>query len=118
MSDSHSQSHGAADSHDHDGHDVAKDVRKYVLVFVALIIGTIFTVWASTIRFPSHSMNIAVALVIASVKVFLVAGFFMHLISEKKLIYSIMAVTVFFFIGLMYLTIWSMKPLNLIHIGM
>jgi hypothetical protein len=31
----------------------------------------------------------------------------MHLISERKMIYGILGFTVFFFIGLMFLTIWS-----------
>jgi caa(3)-type oxidase subunit IV len=52
---------------------------------------------------------VAIALFIASVKAFLVAGYFMHLISERKMIYGVMASTVFFFIALMWLTIWSMS---------
>ena len=55
------------------------------------------------------------ALFIACVKGFLVAGYFMHLISEKKMIYGILMATVFFFAGLMGLTIWSMNPNSLIH---
>jgi hypothetical protein len=45
--------------------------------------------------------------VIASGKAFLVCGYFMHLISERKMIYGILAFTAFFFIGLMFLTLWS-----------
>jgi cytochrome c oxidase subunit 4 len=86
---------------------IASHVRRYLYVFIALIIGTIFTVWASYIPFHSREINIGVALLIASCKAFLVAGFFMHLISEKKMIYAIMAFTAFFFIGLMSLTLWS-----------
>mgnify|MGYP001555130570 CR=1 FL=1 len=86
---------------------IAHHVRRYLYVFVALIIGTILTVWASYIPFPSREINIAVALVIASCKAFLVAGFFMHLISEKKMIYGILGFTVFFFTGLMALTLWA-----------
>jgi len=99
-----------SESHDH----VASHVRRYLLVFVALIIGTVLTVWASYIQFPSREINIAVALVIASCKAFLVAGFFMHLVSEKKMIYGILGFTAFFFVGLMALTLWSMGdfPLN------
>jgi cytochrome c oxidase subunit 4 len=94
---------------DHSEHadHLASHIRRYLLVFVALIIGTIFTVWASYIHFPSHEINIGVALLIASCKAFLVAGYFMHLMSEKKMIYSILAFTVFFFCGLMALTLWS-----------
>src|SRR5215469_6239474 len=86
---------------------IASHVRRYLIVFVALIIGTILTVWASYIPFPTREINIAVALVIASCKAFLVAGFFMHLISERKMIYGILGFTVFFVTGLMALTIWS-----------
>ena len=31
----------------------------------------------------------------------------MHLLSEKKLIYTVLGFTVFFFIGLMGLTLWA-----------
>ena len=52
-------------------------------------------------------VTVAIAMFVATVKSFLVAGYFMHLLSEKKMIYSILAVTVFFFIGLMGLTLWG-----------
>lgn len=90
-------------------------VRRYLIVFFALIIGTVFTVWASYIQFGSREINIVVALVIACTKAFLVAGFFMHLISERKMIYCVLAFTAFFFAGLMYLTVWSMSPPSVIH---
>jgi len=95
----------AAPHHDeHFGHHI----RRYLYVFYALLIGTAFTVWASYIHFGSHAWNIVVALIIAVTKAFLVAGYFMHLMSERKMIYSILAFTVFFFVGLMGLTLWSM----------
>ncbi len=101
---------------DHHGHDVHQEVRRYLIVFGCLFVGTILTVGAYYLHLPSVALTIAVALFIATVKAFLVAGFFMHLISEKKMIYGIMAATVFFFIGLMYLTVWSMQPTSLIHL--
>jgi cytochrome c oxidase subunit 4 len=97
-----------SDAHTHEHDSFSHHIRRYLFVFVALIIGTIFTVWASYIHFESRSINIGLALVIASTKAFLVAGYFMHLVSEKKMVYSIMAFTAFFFIGLMGLTLWSM----------
>ena len=106
-------------SENHTSHDVSKHVRGYLIVFGALLIGTILTVWASYIHFgakDSNVANIAVALIIASVKAFLVAGYFMHLISEKKMIYSILAFTGFFVAGLVFLTLWSMDPSSIIHI--
>lgn len=92
----------------HDAHDIKKSVRRYLFVFYALIVGTAITVGAYYIHIPSVAVTVAVALFIASVKAFLVAGYFMHLISEKKMIYGILASTAFFFAGLMYLTVWSL----------
>src|SRR5712664_3073504 len=105
-----------SDAHpaDHFSHHV----RRYLIVFVALLIGTAITVWASFIPFPHRALNIGVALFIASCKAFLVAGYFMHLISERKMIYGIMVFTAFFFAGLMFLTVWSFAdfpPLTIKH---
>ena len=86
------------------------------MVFLALLVGTVVTVGAYYLHLPSVALTVAVALFIASIKAFLVAGYFMHLISEKKMVYGILVATVFFFTGLMYLTIWSMQPTSLIHI--
>ncbi len=102
-------------SDEHHAHDFSHHVRRYLYVFFALIIGTVFTVWASFIDL-GHHWNIVLALVIASVKAFLVIGFFMHLVSEKKMIFCIMAFTVFFFAALMALTLWSMGHDSIIHI--
>jgi len=117
MSNSHShgpgQSHshgpgGEAHTHDaHDAHDVSKHVRTYIFVFVALLFGTVLTVGMYYVHIPSVAWTIIIALFIATVKAFLVAGFFMHLISEKKTIYAVLAATVFFFAGMMYLIIWG-----------
>src|SRR6266542_2501809 len=64
---------------DKHAHDVKKHLKVYIGVFVAVL------------------------------KAGLVAGFFMHLVSEKKPIYTILVFTAFFFVGLMALTIWSMN---------
>jgi cytochrome c oxidase subunit 4 len=114
----HAQSH--ADAHA-DAHDVAKHVRGYLIIGAALLIGTVLTVWASYIdmheRWGIHPhWNIVLALVIATIKASLVALFFMHLISEKQMIYTVLAFTVVFFAGLMILTLWSLRPTSIIHI--
>src|SRR6267142_1025751 len=101
MSDAHG--HSADHPADHFSHHV----RRYLFVFYALLFGTIITVAASYIPFGHRALNIGVALFIACGKAFLVAGYFMHLISERKMIYGIMAFTAFFFIGLMGLTLLS-----------
>jgi len=95
--------------------EVQAEVRRYIIIGIALAIGTVVTVLASYVNFGTPGANIVVALVIASIKGFLVAGFFMHLISERIMIYTILVATVFFFAGLMYITLWSMEPNSLIH---
>src|ERR1043165_2031626 len=97
-----SSAHAAADDH------FSHHVRRYLYVFYALIFGTIITVLASYIPYGNPEINIAVALAIAIAKASLVACYFMHLISERKMIYGIMAFTAFFFVGLMALTLWAM----------
>lgn len=79
-----------------------------MLVFASLLVGTALTVGMYYIHIPSVAITITVAMFIASIKAFLVAGFFMHLISEKKAIYAILATTAFFFVGLAGLTLWSL----------
>jgi cytochrome c oxidase subunit 4 len=92
---------------DHSHEDINKHVKTYILVFVALLVGTIITVGLNAVHFDSLAVTISIALFVACVKAFLVAGFFMHLISEKKAIYAVLLATVFFFTGMMYLTVWS-----------
>jgi cytochrome c oxidase subunit 4 len=93
----------------------AHSVRGYIFVFIALLAGTGLTVWASFIHFGSQEINIAVALLIACVKAFLVVAYFMHLISERKMIYCVMGFTAFFFAALMGLTLWSLAPNSIVH---
>ncbi len=100
------------DSHGSSGHDAAHaheshSIRGYMFVYFALLIGTVFTVYAAQIDL-GHHWNIVLALVIACVKAFLVGAYFMHLISEKKMIYSVLGFTTFFFVVLMGLTLYSM----------
>jgi len=101
---------------EHTIEEMRHHIRRYLIVGVALAVGTALTVWASLINFGSIEINIVVALVIASVKGLLVAGFFMHLVSEKKMIYAVLASTGFFFVGLFALTLWSMAHASIIQI--
>jgi cytochrome c oxidase subunit 4 len=91
----------------HDAHDVKKEIRKYLIVAISLLIGTIVTVGMYYVHLPSVALTIVVALFIASIKGFLVAGYFMHLMDERKMIYGILCCTVFFFIGMMGLLLWN-----------
>ena len=82
--------------------DINKEIRGYWLIFGALIFFTIVTVAISKFHFPTP-IAVLLALAVAIFKGSLVAGFFMHLISERQLIYSILYFTVFFFFGLLLL---------------
>jgi cytochrome c oxidase subunit IV len=87
--------------------DISKHVRGYLIIGATLLVGTVLTVLASYIDL-GQSWNIVLALVIATVKASLVALYFMHLISERQMIYLVLGFTFFFFVGLMFLTIWAM----------
>jgi len=82
--------------------DIDRHVRIYITVFVALMALTIITVAISRLHL-SVPIAVSVALFVATIKGSLVACYFMHLISEKKLIYAVLAVTAFFFVALMVL---------------
>ena len=84
----------------HTVEEIKKETRGYIVVFVALAALTVVTVAVSYLHL-SVGPAIALALFIASIKGSLVACFFMHLISERKLIYSVLILTVVFFAFLM-----------------
>ena len=84
--------------------DLDKHVRAYILVFVTLMVLTLVTVAVSRFHLPVHQA-VAIALVIATIKGSLVACYFMHLISEKKLILWVMALTVVFFAVLLWIPV-------------
>jgi len=93
-----------AEPDEHAAHNVAKHVRKYLLVGLTLVTFTGITVWLSYVDFGTQKMNITVAMLVATFKAGLVAAIFMHLSSEKRLIYRILIFTAFFVLGLFFLT--------------
>ena len=64
---------------------VRQHIKVYVTIFVALAVLTVVTVGISYLHLPT-GFAIALAMVVATVKAGLVAGYFMHLISEEKVI--------------------------------
>ena len=82
--------------------DIDKHVKVYITVFVALMALTLITVAVSYLDLPPR-WAIAVALFVATIKGSLVACYFMHLISEKKLIYAVLVITAVKFIALLAL---------------
>ena len=94
--------------------DIDKHVRIYITVFVALMVLTIVTVTVSRFHLPVP-IAVTVALLVATIKGSLVACYFMHLISEKKLIYAVLALTGAFFIALMVLPVVTVHDGFWIH---
>lgn len=86
--------------------DIDRHVRIYVTVFVALMVLTIITVAVSRVHL-AVPIAVTVALLVATVKGSLVACYFMHLISEKKLIYAVLVLTAVFFAALLALPIFT-----------
>src|SRR6187455_1875440 len=95
--------HAAGITADHAA-DIDKHVKVYITVFAALMVLTIVTVAISRLHL-STPIAVSVALLVAIVKGSLVACYFMHLISEKKLIYAVLALTVAFFVVLLALPV-------------
>ena len=91
--------------------EIDRQVRGYMVVFVALIALTAITVGVSYLHLEVRHA-VMVALAIAIFKASLVALFFMHLISERHVIFVILAFTVGFFLVLLFLPILT----NLDHI--
>jgi cytochrome c oxidase subunit 4 len=104
--DAHATTHSAA--------DIDRHVRVYITVFVALMALTIITVVVSRFHLPIP-IAVTVALLVAIIKGSLVACYFMHLISEKKLIYAVLGVTVAFFLALMALPVLTVHNGFWIH---
>jgi len=87
--------------HDHAA-DIDRQVKIYITVFVALLALTLVTVAVSYLHLPTPAA-IGVALLVATIKGTLVACYFMHLISEKRLIYAVLGLTAIMFTALLVL---------------
>ena len=80
-----------------------KHLSRYFVVFIALLCLTAITVAVAELKLPDRKLAIAIALIIATVKAGMVAGVFMHLLSEKKVIYAVLILTVAFFLLVLFL---------------
>ena len=88
--------------------DIDRHVRVYITVFASLMVLTLVTVGFSRFHFPVP-IAVSLALLVATIKGSLVACYFMHLISEKRLIVAILALTVVFFLVLIALPILTVS---------
>lgn len=95
--------------------DMRRHVRVYLVVFGALAVLTIVTVAVAYLHLPIK-LALIVALSIATIKGFLVAGYFMHLVSEKKVIYYTLALTGAFLIFMFILFVGSYHGQEGMHV--
>jgi cytochrome c oxidase subunit 4 len=87
--------------------DIKKQTRIYLMVFGALIVGTILTVAAAWLHMPVFAIAVGIALLIAIAKGALVAAYFMHLIAEKRLIYNVLLLAAVFIVAMIGLILWT-----------
>ena len=86
--------------------EIRHHVKVYKIVFASLAVLTVVTVLAAYLE-VSLAMGITIALIIATIKGSLVACYFKHLISEKKLIYGFLVIAAIFLIVMFVLPIWA-----------
>jgi hypothetical protein len=98
---------GGAAAHEHPV-NFKSYLRLCSFVFIAVLCAVSLMLFVSFLPHYSWTVKVTLILSIACCNAFMVAGFLMHLLSEKKLIYTVLIFTVVFFIGLMGLTIWAM----------
>ena len=94
--------------------DIDRHVRVYITVFAALMVLTIVTVAIARVHLPVP-IAVTVALLVATIKGSLVACYFMHLISEKKLILAVLVLTAVFFVALLTLPVVTVHDGYWIH---
>ncbi len=93
-------------SHEMTPQEVAKHVRSYIVVFIALAALTVITVAVSYLDL-SVTMAVIVAMIIATIKGSLVAAVFMHLISERVAVYATLALCAVFFFMLFMIPVFT-----------
>lgn len=84
--------------------EVKAHLKVYYMVFGALAVLTVITVAVAKLD-VSVGMAVAIALFIACIKGSLVACYFMHLISERGMIFWILIICVIFFLVLLVLPV-------------
>jgi cytochrome c oxidase subunit 4 len=80
-------------------------VKIYVMIFLALMVGTTVTVWAGLRDFPGQ-LNVIIALTIAVIKATLVVLYFMHVRYSSRLIWVVFT-SALFWLGILFALTFS-----------
>ena len=91
-------------SHAHAPHVHVTPLSTYIMVFLALAVGTIVTWAASTVDLGMW--NTPIALIIATIKAVLVILFFMHVIHSTRLTWVIVIAS-FLWLGVLFVLTFS-----------
>jgi len=81
--------------------------RRSLTVFCIVVCVTGVMVATSLAPIGNPRVTIALILTAAVVNAFLVAAHLMHLLSERRIVITVLLFTAIFFVGLMGLTIWA-----------
>jgi caa(3)-type oxidase subunit IV len=95
---------------------VQKQIKLYLLIGLALFVGTVITVWVAELKVTILT-GIIIAVIIATFKSALVAGYFMHLFHERKLIYQILLLTAVFIVVMVGLILFTHSDQQGAHHG-
>jgi cytochrome c oxidase subunit IV len=79
-------------------------IKVYVIIFLALMVGTGLTVWAGLQDFPGQ-LNVIIAMTIAVTKATLVVLYFMHVRHSSRLVWVVFASALFWLAILFALTL-------------
>jgi hypothetical membrane protein len=91
--------------------------KRCLMVFGVVMCVTLMMVGIFYAHLPNHALSIALTLVAACVNAAFVAGYLMHLVSERKMTFIVLAFTAIFFVGLLGLTLGARMsvPQGTIH---
>lgn len=82
---------------------IKKEIRGYVVIFIGIVSLSLTAVLLYYLNLPLMAA-VLLTLLIVGVQVFLAAGYFMHLITEKKLVlYIVLALTAIFVLAVLVL---------------
>ena len=84
----------------------AINIRGYLMVFATLLVLTVVTVAVASLNL-SEGTTVLVAVSIATIKATLVAMFFMHLKSEKPMVFWPLGLTAVLFAALFAFLLWT-----------
>jgi len=95
--------------------DIRKHLKVYYMVFGALAGLTAVTVAVAELHFLTVPQAITLALVVATIKGSMVACYFMHLISERGMVFWVLGICVLFFVVLLLLPVVTIHTSVGIH---